>query len=343
MKGGNLDKSPLITVVMSVYNAEKYVNQAVESVLHQSFRDFEFIIIDDGSTDASSSLLEGYDDPRIRLYHNPDNMGLARSLNQGLASAKGEYVARMDADDIAVPGRLEKQASFLGRHADVGILGCCCVNMDEEGRHVGSSTMPETDLGIRWMSLFGNPFIHSSVMMRRDMLVNNGLKYDESWETAQDYELWTRVMRHTKGANLRDRLVWYRRGSGVTYRKRKGQLDHHDRIARRTIREYLPRSTISMKAVTDLRKLFIEKQEFHQTPTGRRMPLAHLYLDMYEQFMSSNLSSRDWRSLKKGVATKVASIILKRPLEEGWLGVLKRIALLEPTIALSVFPSVARK
>ena len=149
----------MVSIVMSVCNGERHLRRSVESILNQTLTDFEFIIVNDGSTDASPAILQSYDNSRIVLLHNQKNRGLTYSLNRGLAAAKGEHIARMDADDIAMPRRLEKQVSFLGRHPGVGIVGCCCVNMDAGGRRVGSSRMPETDLGVRWTSLLGNPFI----------------------------------------------------------------------------------------------------------------------------------------------------------------------------------------
>jgi glycosyltransferase involved in cell wall biosynthesis len=333
----------MVSVLMSVYDGERYLRDSVESMLNQTFSDFEFIIVNDSSTDASRAILESYDDSRILLLHNQKNRGLTYSLNRGLAAAKGEYMARMDADDVAMPRRLEKQVSFLRAHPEVGILGCCSVNIDLKGRRVGGSTMPESDLEVRWVSLLGNPFIHSSVMIRRGLLVSEGLKYYEALETTQDYELWTRVLRHTRGGNLPDSLIWYRRGDNVTRRRRTSQLDNHDRIALRTIREQLPGFVVSLEMVSDLRQLFMEKTDARRTVGGKRVPLAHLYLDMFEHFMGSNPSARGWRGLKKKVAAKVASIILDRPLEEGWLAGLKRIALLEPTVALSVLPNLIRK
>jgi glycosyltransferase involved in cell wall biosynthesis len=334
---------PVVSIVMPVYNAEPYLKRAVESILDQTFADFEFIIINDSSTDASWAILDSYGDSRILLLDNQKNRGLTYSLNQGLAAAKGEYVARIDADDIAMPRRLEKQVSFLRAHPEIGILGCSCDNIDSEGRRIGSSTMPETDLAVRWVSLLGNPFIHSAVMIRRSILVSNGLKYDETFETTQDYDLWTRMLQRTRGANLREPLVQYRLCDNVTRKQRKSQLQNHDIIAVRTIREELPDFIVSPKKTSELRGLFVGGDDSTYDVAGKRVALANLYLNMFERFMARYHSEPSGRRLKRDVAAKVARIILHRPLQQGWMTTLMRLGIFEPTFVLPFFPNLSRK
>jgi glycosyltransferase involved in cell wall biosynthesis len=128
------NRSPLISVCMPVYNAERYVSEAIESVLSQTFKDFEFLILDDGSTDGSLAILKGHAerDPRIRLTSRP-NKGLAPTLNELMDQARGEFVARMDADDVSLPERLERQADYLRKHPDCVIVGCHALVMDSDG------------------------------------------------------------------------------------------------------------------------------------------------------------------------------------------------------------------
>ncbi|MBN1841350.1 MAG: glycosyltransferase [Deltaproteobacteria bacterium] len=334
---------PMVSVLMSVYDGERYLRDSVESMLNQTFADFEFVIVNDSSTDASRAILESYDDSRILLLHNQKNRGLTYSLNRGLAAAKSEYVARMDADDISVPQRLEKQVSFLRAHPEIGILGCSCDNIDSEGRRVGSSTMPETDLAVRWVSLLGNPFIHSTVMIRRGILVSNGLKYDETFETAQDYDLWTRMLQHTRGANLGERLIRYRLCDNVTRKQRKSQLQNHDIIAVRTIREQLPDFIVNPERISELGRLFIGGDYSTREVAGKRVALANLYLNMFEKFMDRCDSEPSGRRLKRDVAARAARIIFHRPLQQGWMTTLMRLAILEPTFALPFFPNLSKK
>ena len=120
--------APMVSVLMAVYNAEKYLTEAVESILVQTFADFEFLIIDDGSVDGSAAILEDYaeSDERVKVIHNSENLGLTKSLNIGLKLTQGKFIARIDADDVAVPERFEKQITFMDDHPDIGVCGSCC-------------------------------------------------------------------------------------------------------------------------------------------------------------------------------------------------------------------------
>ena len=140
---------------MGVYNGEKYLKESVESVLSQTFSDFEFIIINDGSTDGSTEMLQSYSDSRIRLYHQ-ENRGLTASLNRAISLAKGKYIARQDADDISMEMRFEEQFRFLERNPDVVIVGSSCILIDERDRQIGSWHFPNSDVEIRLRILFRN-------------------------------------------------------------------------------------------------------------------------------------------------------------------------------------------
>ncbi|HIB69448.1 MAG TPA: glycosyltransferase, partial [Phycisphaerales bacterium] len=180
---------PRVSVVMAVRDAERFVNAAVDSVLAQTFRDFELSIVDDGSSDSTPHLLARYSDPRVQVLRNEQNQGLAAALNRGIEQTRGAYIARMDADDEALPERLSTQVDFLDRHPEIGILGAGFKKIDAESHHKGTVSWPSEDVAIRWMILLTAPFLHSSVMMRSEILDKHELKYDESYRTAQDYEL----------------------------------------------------------------------------------------------------------------------------------------------------------
>jgi glycosyltransferase involved in cell wall biosynthesis len=204
---------PEVSVVMSVYNGERFLQEAVRSILDQTFPDFEYIIVDDGSTDQTASILGSFDDQRIRLIYNPENLGLTASLNKGIDAAQGEFIARMDADDVSLPSRLEKQVSYLRSHPDIGVVGTDKQDIDLEGRYLEKNWNPPTLPGyVGWRLYFGNPIIHPSVMIRKRCLENVGL-YDNYKRTAQDYDLWMRLSRVTKLSNLNEVLILYRRHS----------------------------------------------------------------------------------------------------------------------------------
>jgi glycosyltransferase involved in cell wall biosynthesis len=200
--------SPKISVIMSVYNCEKYLKESVDGILSQTFSDFEFIIINDGSADKSREILESYKDSRIRLFNN-QNKGLTKSLNEAIGYSNGEYIARMDADDISLPERFEKQIKFLDANPECAMCGTWAEFIDEDGKYLRDYNTPVTDSEIKKEILFHNPFIHPSVMIRKSVFEKVGL-YDTSFRYAQDYELWTRIAIKFKTGNIPEKLLRYR-------------------------------------------------------------------------------------------------------------------------------------
>jgi hypothetical protein len=197
---------------MAVHNGGHFLHEAIESILGQTFKDFEFVIINDGSTDGSRDVILNYDDPRIRLVENQENIGLTKSLNRGLASARGEFVARLDADDLSHPTRLEKQVSFLERNPDCALVGTQARLIDAEGNLLrgNSGLRAQSDVAIEWHLLFGNPFVHSSVMFRLQIIWDRLGGYDETYRFNQDFELWSRLLVHFRASNIPEALIDYR-------------------------------------------------------------------------------------------------------------------------------------
>jgi glycosyltransferase involved in cell wall biosynthesis len=196
---------PTVSVVMSVYNSELYLAHALESILSQTFTDFELIVIDDGSTDGSAEILHSTSDPRLRVVEQ-NNAGLTRSLNRGFALAKGEYVARIDADDTCLPGRLAAQVAYMDQHQATVLLGTAYRHVDLLRDRQVDIYPPREDEALRRAMVSGNPFCHSSVMVRRAAVVKEG-GYDESFPYLQDYELWSRLAQVGELANLPQILV----------------------------------------------------------------------------------------------------------------------------------------
>lgn len=186
---------------MSAYNAEKYIKEAINSILNQTFRDFEFIIINDGSTDSTRNIILSYKDSRIKLIDNKKNIGLTRSLNGGLRAAKGEYIARIDADDSSMSARLEEQVNFLDTHKDIAVVGSWTLIIDEKD---GKTFVIKNNCGpiiIKWDGIFKNQIVHSSALFRKKTIEEAGY-YEEKYRCAQDFDLWFRVSRKYKIANL---------------------------------------------------------------------------------------------------------------------------------------------
>lgn len=192
---------PKITVLMSVYNGENHLHEAVDSILNQTFKDFEFLIINDGSTDKTTNILKSYNDPRIKIHINKKNIGLTKSLNVGLKMAKGEYIARQDADDISSPERLAKEIAFLEKHNNYAVVGTFAMALNEYSEELQIWERPYEDANIRTALKRDNCIIHGTAMMRRSFLLKAGF-YDEAITKAQDYDLWVRLSKKYKMANI---------------------------------------------------------------------------------------------------------------------------------------------
>ncbi len=197
---------PLITVIMPVYNCEKYILEAVESILQQTYTNFELILIDDCSTDATLQICKSFQDDRIVIIEKERNSGYTNSLNYGLSIAKGKYIARMDGDDISLPMRFEKQVDFLEANEDVVVCGTQynVINSLKTSKH------PIYHDDIKVKLLDGCYVAHPTVMIRKSFLDTNNLTYNPEMEPAEDYDLWSRIVFLGKIANLNEILLLYR-------------------------------------------------------------------------------------------------------------------------------------
>jgi len=205
-------KNPKVTVLMSVYNGEKYLREAINSILNQTFKDFEFLIINDGSTDRTIEILQSYQDPRIKIINDEKNIGLTKSLNKGLKLARGEYIARMDADDISYPNRLEVQYDYLKNNPEVGLIGSWNDVIDEIGNTVGFWKCNYSSEDIYYILNFRNCLAHCSLLFKKELVLNNG-GYNETIKNAQDYELWSRISKVAKIYQIQRVLVKWRMDS----------------------------------------------------------------------------------------------------------------------------------
>ena len=194
-------KKPKVSVVMSVYNGMPYVKQAVESILNQTYKNFEFIIVDDASTDKSWEYLRSLRDKRVKLIKNKKNLGLAASLNIALRQAQGDFVARMDADDISLPIRLEDQVNFLNINKTIDVCGTFAKLIDEKNNIIGKLKYSTSPQQIKKVLILKNPIIHPTLMARKTFFQKlNG--YQSDYDGAEDYELLMRGSRSSNYANL---------------------------------------------------------------------------------------------------------------------------------------------
>ncbi len=198
---------PKISVVMPVYNGQKYLRSAVDSIISQTFTDFEYIIIDDGSTDNTSKILSSYTDHRIMVITHPKNLGIVKSLNEGLARSKGDYIARMDADDISVPDRLEQQYRYMSENDDVVVCAGNIKSINEDGSIISGSWWSKESAHIEWSLIWGNVIPHPTVMLKKSALPKDMYR---DYKYAEDYDLWLRMSGKGEIFRLDNVLVYYR-------------------------------------------------------------------------------------------------------------------------------------
>ena len=229
-----------ISVVMPTYNTPvQYLTEAVDSILNQSFQDFEFIIIDDGSTNGSDVYLKSLQDQRVKIIWNPCNLGVTKTLNIGLQNANGKYIVRMDSDDISYPTRFEKQYAFMENNPNVIVCG---TNIEFIGAQSGITRNKIDNIELyRCKLLFYNPGpTHPSVIIRNETLRNNNIQYNEKLKYAQDYDLWTTIIHYGEIAILDDILLRYRvHDKQVTIANNVEQSQCDEKIQRKMLSDLL--------------------------------------------------------------------------------------------------------
>lgn len=300
------DVKPRVSVVMPVRDAGPYLREAVRSILDQDYRDLELLIVrEHGSGEDIDSLLEGLWDGRLRVVQNTEPLGLAMSLNIGVEEARGEYVARMDADDVSDPRRIGKQARFLDEHKDVGVVGTQTVFIDPDGREVPSTPLPTTPAMVRWQLHFLNPIAHPTVMMRRDLIKELG-GYSTRAHLCEDYELWLRAMRKTDLANLPEPLLRYRRhGGSVSVARAQEQRERASELAVRAIQVSTGRPVDRETALAIIHPYRIQSPKV----TSRA---AHLLYSVYRAYIDWNkLSGEDIMDVKWDVSERMSHILMR--------------------------------
>jgi len=217
-------KEPRISVIMSVYNGESYLREAMESILNQTFADFEFIIVNDASTDTSLKIIQSYDDERIKVINNEKNIGLTKSLNIAIEQAQGEFIARQDADDISLPNRFEEQLRYFEQHPEVALLGTSIYIIDENGKILGKRAL-SVDPSKNFFQ--GSWFAHGSAMFKNKVVHALG-GYNELFRYCQDYELWLRIAKDYQVRGLAQRLYKLRfHDENVQFKKRDEAALYH--------------------------------------------------------------------------------------------------------------------
>jgi len=246
--------SPLVSVVIPCFNAIDFLDEAVESIVNQTYSNLEIILINDGSTDETALHLDNWSkkDPRIKVIHNDGNLKLIKTLNIGIGLANGEYIARMDADDIALPDRISKQVKYMELHSDIDVCSTYCRYIQPDGKIYSKNTHFSCShyWAIRFMGMFESPLLHPGVLGKRSVLKNNPYAEDPTAAHIEDYELWTRLLREGFSLGvLPEFLMHYRRNPGsVSFKNRAEQNNNHLLCSRKQIEIELPEIVIAPSA-----------------------------------------------------------------------------------------------
>lgn len=319
---------PKVSVVMTVYNGKKYIREAIDSILAQTFTAFEFIIVDDASTDETWTILNSVNDPRLRLVRNNRNIGIYKSANNGLSLSKGEYIARMDADDVSLPERLARQVDFLETHPEIGVLGTGVHLIDGSGCTSHTLQLPTQHGLLRWYLCFYNPIAHSTVMMRRKIIEQVG-GYSPYMVLAGDYDLWCRLSYVTRLSNLQDVLVSYRiHDANVTTIKASEQRHNSVRISCQMISQILSKEV----PIITVQSLWEKKFE---TASDAQV-VAGLVYRLYQAFSNGWLSPIEKQAIRRDAAMRMCG--LTRPWVKNvnvW-GVLARAFCMYPSLVMRV-------
>ena len=296
-----------ISVIMATYNTEiPMLKEAVDSILNQSFGDFEFIIIDDGSTNDSVDYIRGITDNRVKIIRNPENLGITRSLNIGLREARGKYIARMDADDISMPERFEIEYTFMEKHPEVIVCGARIGIIDGNSKVTKKASTAKTSEDMesyRVRMLFQNPGpIHPTAFMRHEKLIENHITYDEELRYAQDYGMWETTSHFGTIVILEEELLYHRRhGKQITTARREVQMQC-DKMTQKKILAAL------LGDVSD------EEVDFHYVHSTGYFPDSRISPEVaawYERLVRANKERRiyDQGKLEKRILTIKKNLI----------------------------------
>jgi len=300
-KKGSKILPPKISVLMSVFNGERFLREAIDSIRHQTFSDFEFIILDDNSRDKTRQILEEYaaKDQRISVIRNERNLGLTRSLNKGLKFCCGKYIARQDADDVSLPDRLANQFEYLENHPEVGVVGTWVAIINENGIQDFIRKYPTSPAMVKWSMYFKNPLAHSSVLIRRSLLEETAYRSEVSY--SQDYDLWARLSEKTELANIPQVLNKSRKHEEmISNRYRDEQRQTGNRVRQQLISNTLG-ERVSLSLIIALKRA-IKKQVLENKEEV--LGVANLIKGLYRQYAADQ---REFDDDEKGRISREAA------------------------------------
>jgi len=244
-------KNPIISVVMPCFNASRYIDKAIESVLTQTFSNFEFIIINDGSTDETHEVVNRYKDSRINYINFKKNKGNYVARNLGIKKAKGTFICVMDSDDVSYPNKLSTQYKYMLKHPHIGCVGCHADKIDKYGNIIGAVKCPllKSDR-LATLLLMDNVMVHPSIMLRKDVLLEYNLLYDTRYKYAADFDFLGRFAQYSKIINIKDTLVQYRiHDSQISSAKQDEQKNYAESIRLARLKEFKLRFSPAQKKI----------------------------------------------------------------------------------------------
>lgn len=284
------DKKPLVTVLMPVYNAEKYLSEAIDSILNQTFREFEFLIINDGSTDNSLSIIRSYSDARIRVLSLPQNVGLVKALNIGLSEIHSEYIVRTDADDISLPNRIEVQLAFMQQHKNVGVCGSWFDTIDAQGLKKSGTRYMASDETIRLKHLYQIHLSHGTAIIRTSVLKENSIHYSSFFVHAEDYDIFDRIGIISELANIQQ-VLYVVRLHDTNVSKTFGHVQKGNSLGvKKRIFKRLGVNDITDEEITIYQEL--QHQNYKQL-AGRQTEVLQLLTRMFDANSRSAMFAQD--------------------------------------------------
>lgn len=305
---------PVVSWIMAAHNAQRFIGQAIDSVLAQTLPDFELIVVDDASTDETAAVVRAYDDRRVCYFHLPANVGPAVARNHALAAAHGEFIAILDADDVAMPQRLDRQVAYLREHPQIAGAGTWAHVIDESGLQLGVIEPAGAPALMPWLLLVGCPIVHPSAMIRREVLEKLG-GYSAHFRYAQDYDLWQRAC--AAGyllSNIRLHLTAYRRSTVQISTARKSDQDAFARKVGKRHAELLLETPVPATVVADLHQLlcYYESNKYVADPYRSVKTLKRLAATCAGR-MSPSSQRVVWTELRKGLLGVAADMRFTSP------------------------------
>lgn len=320
-----MSEKPKVTVLMSVFNGRRFLRPSLESILNQSYRNFELLIVDDGSTDDTGEIVRSLKDARIQLHRNASNLGLTASLNRGVELARSPLIARMDSDDISHPERLARQVAHLEAHPEVGALGSAYTNTNQSGKPLFTSSFAAPHGFLVWYMFFQNPIAHPSVLMRTDVLRKVG-GYRSKFRYGQDLDLWWRMARHAKLGNLDQPLIQLRRHPHSITNLHMAE----QRASCALIREEMRPAILG----ADQHQMIQTRLEAATTLPGFQ---ARYITALWEAYLATAvLTEQESRLVRRDAAYRLGLLALKHPLDASGPATLAQAHRLDPLVLLRI-------